>query len=156
MAGKHGLDSRFLANSSLLTGLEQGQVDELVELARVVRLDDGQAAVEQGTVGESIFLLHSGAIAVTTHDGGGGEVVLAVLAEPGSFFGEMALVDPGPRSATVRAQGRAVLLELSLEALERYFARHPEARVVILRNIARVLARRLRDANVRVASARTM
>jgi len=78
--------------------------------------------------------------------------MLAQVHSQGAFFGEIALADPGPRSATVRADGDSVLLMLSLEALEAFFGEFADAEVVILRNIARVLAQRLRESNVLVAS----
>jgi len=78
--------------------------------------------------------------------------MLAQVNSQGVFFGEVALAEPGPRSATVRADGESVLLMLSLEALEVFFGEFADAQVVILRNIARVLAQRLRESNVLVAS----
>jgi len=152
MAGRNALDIGPLAHSPLLDGIPQEQVEHLVELARRVPLSGDQIAVHQGSQGESLFLLYSGAIAITRCDDAGPEVVLASLCEPGSFFGEMSLVDPAPRSATVRSQGDAVLLELPLQVLEGFFARYPEARAKFLRNIARMLARRLRAVNVRLTA----
>ena len=61
------------------------------------------------------------------------------------FSCAIALAVPGPRSATV-------LLKLSLEALETFFGEFVDAQVIIVRNIARILARRLRDANALVTS----
>ena len=83
---------------------------------------------------------------------GGRDITLAQVNSQGAFWGEVALADPGPRSATVRADGESVLLMLSLEALEVFFGEFADAQVVILRNIARVLAQRLRESNVLVAS----
>lgn len=153
MVEKTDLDYRFLGDSPLFLGLEDSEIARLVELARMHAFGDGKAIVEEGSMGDSLFLLYSGSIAVSTRDKSGSEIPLATLADRGAFFGEMSLVDPGPRSATVKAVGgKALLLELTLEALEAFFEECSEARVVILRNIARVLARRLRDANVRVAA----
>ena len=78
--------------------------------------------------------------------------MLAQVNSQGVFFGEVALAEPGPRSATVRADGESVLLMLSLEAFEVFFGEFADAQVVILRNIARVSAQRLRESNVLVAS----
>ena len=153
MVEKTDLDYRFLGDSPLFVGLEDDEIARLVELARVHAFRDGEAIVEEGSMGDSLFMLYSGSIAISTRDKSGSEISLATLVDRGAFLGEMSLVDPGPRSATVRAiGGEALLLELTLEALEDFFEDFSEARVVILRNIARVLARRLRDTNVRVAA----
>ena len=152
MTAKSDLDRRFLEDSSLFLGLEEEEIDCLIELAELHQFGDGEVIVEEKSMGDAIFLLYEGEIAVSTRDNAGGEVVLATLTERGAFFGEISLVDPGPRSATVKSRDEAVLLALSLEALEQFFETFPEARVVILRNVDRVLARRLRDSNVRVAA----
>ena len=67
------------------------------------------------------------------------------LGQRGVFSCDVAIADPGSRSATV-------LLKLSLEALKNLFGEFVDAQVVILRNIARILARRLRDAKILVTS----
>lgn len=153
MVDKADLDYRFLGDSPLFLGLEDSEIARLVELARIHTFGDGDAIVEEGSKGDSLFLLYSGSIAISTRDKAGSKISLATLVDRGAFLGEMSLVDPGPRSATVKAVGgEALMLELTLEALEEFFEECSEARVVILRNIARVLARRLRDTNVRVAA----
>ena len=152
MTGTAGLDHRFLGDTSLFVGLAEAEMRRLLELATQRRASRDEIIVKQGSMGDSMFLLYSGTIEVLTHNAKGAEVQLAQLSERGAFLGEVSLVDPGPRSATVRAAEGAVLLELSLPQLEVFFSDFPEARVVILRNIARVLARRLRQANVLVAA----
>jgi len=152
MVAKSDLDFKFLRDSPLFMGLGEEETGRLIELAKAHEFQAGQVIVEEGSMGDAIFLLYSGEISICTQDKAGREVILATLGDRGAFFGEIALADPGPRSATVRASSEAVLLEVNLEALEGFFAEFPEARVVILRNIARVLARRLRDSNVLVAS----
>lgn len=152
MSTNSDINFDFLGDSPLFMGLEETEIDRLVELTRVHEFKDGEVIVEEGSMGDAIFLLYSGQITISTRDRIGGEVILATLNEKGTFFGEIALADPGPRSATVKSLGEATLLEVTLEALEAFFEEFSEARVVILRNIARVLARRLRDSNLRVAS----
>ena len=152
MSGTLRLDHKFLGDTPLFSGLAEAEMQRLLQLAAERRVAPGEVIVEEGSMGDSMFLLYSGTIEVLKRGPEGAEVQLACLAERGAFLGEMSLVDPGPRSATARAVDAAVLLELSLQQLESFFTDFPEARVVILRNIARVLARRLRQSNVLVAS----
>ena len=107
--------------------------------------------VAEGSTGDAIFLLYTGELPYT-HGENGRDIRLAQVQSRGAFFGEIALADPGPRSATVLAEGDSVLLKLSLEVLETFFGEFADAQVVILRNIARVLAQRLRDSNALVTS----
>lgn len=77
--------------------------------------DKGQVIFREGDRGDSMFLIQSGAVQVTRmHEGR--EEVLALL-EKGEFFGEMALVDQRPRSATVKTISRARLLSFSRDSL---------------------------------------
>ncbi len=142
----------LLRQSSLFTGLEDEEVGRLLELAQVQKFAAGETIVAQGSAGDSLFLLGSGALRVCAEGEGGRSVTLATLAERGAFIGEVAIVDPGPRSATVKAESDAVVLKLSLEALEQFFEEFKETRVVILRNLARVLAQRLRQTNALLGS----
>jgi hypothetical protein len=87
-----------------------------------------------------------------TLDAGGRDITLAKVNSQEAVFGEVFLADSGPNSATVRADGESVLLMLSLEVLKTFFGGFADAQAVILRNIARVSAQRLRESNVLVAS----
>jgi len=85
----------------------------------------------------------SGRVRVSDRLADGTEKVLAQLA-PGAVFGEMALVSQEPRSAWVVAEAPADVLRLDLEAFERIRRRFPYTGVKLFRNLARVLALRLR------------
>ena len=132
--------------------MEGAEINRLVELSEIQEYSPGETVVVEGSMGDAIFLLYDGELSVHTLGTGGRDITLAQVNSQGAFFGEVALADPGPRSATVRADGESVLLMLSLEALEVFFGEFADAQVVILRNIARVLAQRLREFNVLVAS----
>ena len=145
-------DITLLRDSPLFRSLEGAEINRLVELSEIQEYSPGETVVVEGSMGDAIFLLYDGELSVHTLDTGGRDITLAQVNSQGAFFGEVALADPGPRSATVRADGESVLLMLSLEALEAFFCEFADAQVVILRNIARVLAQRLRESNVLVAS----
>jgi CRP-like cAMP-binding protein len=146
------LREAFLSESPLFDGLGKAEIDDLVERAEIHEFTAEQIVVEEGTLGDAIFLLYDGRLSVHTRDEEGRDVELATLDRRGAFFGEISLADSGPRSATVRADSGAVLLKLSLDALNAFFAQFSDAQVVVLRNIARVLAQRLRDSNALVST----
>lgn len=142
----------LLRESPLFVGLEGREVDRLVELSHQLRFQPGEIIVAQGSAGDSLFLLCEGALQVSAEGEKGRAIALAVLDQPGAFFGEVSLVDHGPRSATVRAASEAVVLRVSLEALESFFMEFEETQVTVLRNLAKVLAQRLRHSNVMLSS----
>src|SRR5207253_6201465 len=76
----------------------------LVELARASREDEyqaGQSLCVEGEEGSEVFILLSGDVKVLVRDGDGEKVVSSEVA--GGFIGELAVLDPAPRSATLRA-----------------------------------------------------
>jgi CRP/FNR family cyclic AMP-dependent transcriptional regulator len=88
---------------------------ERLSLAHAVTLKTyrrGETIVRQGQPGESFFVIVHGRVAVTILSPDGREVVLNTLGE-GDHFGEMALLDDSPRSASVVAQEKSDLAILS-------------------------------------------
>jgi CRP/FNR family cyclic AMP-dependent transcriptional regulator len=116
---------------------------ERIELAYLMRPRQAQAAetvVRFGDPGDELLLVQSGSLAVSCPDESGNEVKLAVLG-PGAFFGEISLLDGGPRTATVRAERESALLALGREAFLRFLAKHPDAAIHMLT----ILGQRQRD-----------
>jgi ABC-type bacteriocin/lantibiotic exporter with double-glycine peptidase domain/CRP-like cAMP-binding protein len=92
-----------------------------------VRHGFGSVIVREGDEADGLYVLASGRARVLTRDDRGEEVSLAALG-PGDSFGEMALLERGPRTATVRASSDVLVLRLEREAFEDLVARHPEIR----------------------------
>ena len=113
--------------------------ETLAELAGLVRTHlaaPGDVIIESGSVGRDLYALVRGDVEVTTDDGH-----VSRLSE-GTVFGELAILDPAPRSATVVAVTDVELLVVSRATLLALADRRP----TVMSEIARVLARRLRAA----------
>jgi CRP-like cAMP-binding protein len=111
--------------------------DSLVELAGLVRTRTepaGAVLVAAGSVGYELYAITSGAVEVR---GSGGTLTRL---EAGTVFGELAVVDPAPRSATVVAVTPVELLVVPRSTVLALADRRP----AVMAEIARVLARRLR------------
>ena len=98
---------------------------------------------EEGTRGREMYIVNSGKVRITKKDHSGKDRTLSVL-ETGEIFGEMALIDKGPRSATTIA----VEDDTELIALDRarfmYLLRYePEFGIIILET----LSQRVREKN---------
>jgi len=140
----------------LFAGLTDEAKHAITEIATRHTYSDGTTLVYAGDPGRTLFLLERGAVEVLV-SGETGEVVVATLrAEPspteqysGGFFGEMSLLDVEPRSASVRAKGDVTLVALPQKKLREVFDRNPVMHLGVMTNIARVLSRRLREANAR-------
>lgn len=86
----------------------------------------GDAIVRQGERGTSLFLVARGVVRVTRQDGGLSRDLASLMA--GDFFGEMALLHGGTRSATCRAVTPCALYELRREDVDEVAARFPAVR----------------------------
>jgi CRP-like cAMP-binding protein len=102
------------------------------ELGRVY--DPGKAIVTQGDDGDSMFVIQSGEVEVVK-DLDGREVLLGTMG-PGDFFGEMALFQNEPRSATVRAATEVRALTIDRRALLRRLDQDPHLAFRIVESMA--------------------
>lgn len=90
----------------------------------------GEEIVREGEKGDSLFIIGRGQVDVVTRDEAGKELRLARL-KAGDFFGEIALLHPQPRTATVRADTPCTLLELSREKLMPYLEKAPHLKEIL-------------------------
>jgi len=91
------------------------------ELGKVY--SDGEIIFKEGDVGEGMYVIQSGKINITKK-ATSGELVIATL-QSGEIFGEMALFDRLPRSATARASGNARILSIDKKKLFSTISRDP-------------------------------
>jgi glutaminase len=106
----------------------------------------GETIVGQGAPAGELFFVSRGRASVTVPLSSGGHRRLATFS-PGMNFGEMAMLDRAPRSASVIADTAVVCDVLMLEAFDRLGETHPRIQTVLLRNLARGLSAKLRKAN---------
>ena len=120
-------------------------------IAWAVRLDagPGDAVIREGEDGQDMFVVVAGSLRVVKA-GAGEEQELAVL-EPGDSFGEIALLDSGPRSASVVAIEASTLLRFE----RKHLVKIPAVSLKLYRNIATMVAVRLRDTSARVILAKS-
>ena len=113
-------------------------LDALVQLDDApLRLDPGQVIFSAGDTGREMFIVRSGIVELMVN----GQVVETV--EQGGIFGEMALVDPAPRSATALAGPDCSLVLVEEHSFNDLLRRVPGLGLEVMR----VMARRLRRAN---------
>ncbi|MDP6037244.1 MAG: cyclic nucleotide-binding domain-containing protein [Candidatus Latescibacteria bacterium] len=144
-------DYSTLALSPLLVGLREEELQALIGPAEQVHFKAGEVVVEEGTPGDTMFMIYEGSVCVEKRASSGQVVELALIEESGEFFGEMVFVDVLPRSASIRARSDVVLLALGLDILRQFFAKYKDAHLNITLNIARMLSKRLRLADEKIA-----
>src|SRR5262245_49552591 len=140
----------FLAATPFFGGLSDASLDLLISMLVERRFDLGASIVAEGEPGRSMYIVHSGELVVSKL-GGSGRVIAMTRLGPGDFFGEMTLIEPQNRSATVVAETPTVLYELTAQNLYAYYKADIHAYVIVMQNINRELCRRLRRADNRIA-----
>ena len=139
----------FLVATPFFGGLSEASLDLLVSMLVERRFDAGAPVMAEGEPGRSMFIVHSGELAVSKL-GDSGRVIHMANLGPGDFFGEMTLIEMQDRSATVAATSPTVLYELSARNLYGYYKADIHAYVMVIQNINRELCRRLRRADDRI------
>jgi CRP-like cAMP-binding protein len=129
-------------------GIRADALAALVEGAATVAVAQGEFFFREGDKAESMFVLESGEVAILKH--WADEQHLLGRLGAGDCFGEMALLDLFPRSASVLALAPCTAIELSTASLYRLYETRLEQFALIQMNIARELSRRLRAADERL------
>jgi CRP-like cAMP-binding protein len=111
-----------------------------------VNFKTGDTIISEGAEGKTAYLIISGSVEVSVGQGEAPKV-LTTLGE-GEVFGEMCLIDPGPRSATVKAAADTECLATSYDEFVSAIETDPRQAVQFMQT----LVRRLRRMNERIAT----
>ncbi len=122
---EHGLEIGALRQTPFFAGLRDEDLESVLVMGRHVHFDAGQSIVEQGDVGDGMYIVLEGKAQV---DVGGRYHNLG----PGTFFGEMALIRRRKRSATVKAVEPVTALMISAEDFRGFLLEHPAVAVAML------------------------
>ncbi len=129
----------LLANVPLFSGLSRRELRKLAQLMSEVHYRDGRVVVERGLPGNAFFVIVDGAAKVYAGKVPTGRPKAKLKA--GDFFGELAVLDGGPRTATVVADGSLAVLRLSRPAFLKMVTREPKVGVAIMAELAGRLRR---------------
>jgi MFS superfamily sulfate permease-like transporter len=135
-----------LAAFPLLDGLTPSQLSRIEHHFLRRECAAGEVLFQENDPGDRLCLLASGAVEISIIVPGGARARIVTNAE-GSLFGEVALLDGRPRSATAQAVGDTVVYELTRAALSEIEAREPEIAIQLMTNLAKLLSSRVRETN---------
>jgi serine/threonine protein phosphatase PrpC/CRP-like cAMP-binding protein len=125
---------------------------ELVKVLNITYLETYEAGtqiIKEGDSGEELYIVLAGRVVVSR------QAQEIVELHPGVHFGEMALVDQSPRSATITARDATRLLVVQRRSFYTLIRKEPVLAVKLLWSFVQVLSRRLRETNEALSGART-
>jgi CRP-like cAMP-binding protein len=139
-----------LKSLALLRHLPEAKIEQLARVLAVQAVPAGDLVFEEGSPGDTMFLLALGQVRIEKRIEAGGFAELAILS-PGDVFGEMALIERLPRSARAVAHTDTTLFVLGRHDLERWLASDPMLAVGLFVELLRILSHRLRRSSRSVA-----
>ncbi|MFA7554442.1 MAG: cyclic nucleotide-binding domain-containing protein [Spongiibacteraceae bacterium] len=138
---------KLLQSMPFFGAVKDSSIALLLDLSTTLSLQPGEYFFRQGDQGDSLYILEQGAISIFKQSGED-ELELREVNE-GSCFGDLALIDLTPRSASVRAKTPCTAIKIPASALHKLYQYDCEQYLIIQMNIARELSRRLRASDER-------
>jgi len=135
-----------LRESPLFAGMANAEIASLSELFAEKSMPAGKTVFIENMPGESLYLVKEGTIRISKMLAEGDEQTLLVLG-PEDTFGEMAVLDGAPRSATARVVEDARLLSIRKSEFEELCDSYPALGLKLMRNIIRIFSKRIRESN---------
>ena len=134
---------QFLRSLDIFKDLRDRELGYLVQSLHSRTYREGEVVFVEGDIGRALFILEDGAVELTR---AASRTSLYSL-KPGDFFGEMALLESLPRSATATATAKSHMHLLYKSKLDALLNTEPRIGVTIMGHLARLLSARLRRVN---------
>jgi CRP/FNR family cyclic AMP-dependent transcriptional regulator len=141
----HTVTMGLLQQMPIFGAIDDEALQFLLDPVPSITVSKGDYFFRENDPADCMYVLESGRVAVFK-EWAGREMLLRHLGE-GDCFGEMALLDLFPRSASVRAESECRAIALTPDHLYRLFEHDARQFAVIQMNIGREMSRRLRDAD---------
>ncbi|TLM69340.1 MAG: cyclic nucleotide-binding domain-containing protein [Deltaproteobacteria bacterium] len=135
-----------IRGSVMLQGMTDADFSRLAEFCEDRQMAEGTTVFIENMPGESLFLIRRGTIRISKMFAEGDEKTLVVLG-PEDIFGEMAVIDGLPRSATARVAEDAELISLKKKDFEALCQADPGLALKLAMNIVRIFSKRIREAS---------
>ncbi|HIE39162.1 MAG TPA: cyclic nucleotide-binding domain-containing protein [Anaerolineales bacterium] len=145
----------LLKQSELFASLPVEKIEQIISIGRVKTFDAGETIIAEGEPSDEMYVVQEGMVEVLVASGalhdipGPPELTPVVQLGRGQVFGEMALVDRGARSATVRCvEDGTTLFVIPRQAFWELCDADHHIGYIVMRNIARDLSFKLRHRNL--------
>jgi diguanylate cyclase (GGDEF)-like protein len=135
-------DAAALGGIDIFSALDAGELAALAAKIRRRSYEPGEAVFREGEAGDELFVVASGLVSVSVRSGDAEDIELSRMGA-GAFFGEMAILERAPRSATCSAVERTECLVLKADDFEALLDEEPVAATGVLERMLEIAAERL-------------
>jgi len=139
-----------LSRIPLFKRLTPEELEQLAEEVDQVKYDPDETIFNEQDKGDALYVVETGSVRIWVLDEDVKPVTLKEL-EPGEFFGELAVLDRGPRSTNATAMGETTLHRLSSDDFQEFLMKHPDVAIDVICEIGA----RMRQTNVLVSQRAT-
>lgn len=138
----------FLRETALFAGMKTADLETIAAdiIPRTFR--QGEVIFHEGDPGQMLYLIQSGQVRIFVSGSDGSETSVILFGRPGEIFGELAITDGMPRSATAVALDQTVLYTMSRENFRQHTLRYPQLAL----NFMKVLSSRVRSSTLQLDS----
>ena len=143
------MDPAALRPCPLFQALSGDQLRKVGGIARRLDVAAGEVIFREGDPGDEMYVVVAGKVRISKQVEGVGEEALSIL-EPGSYFGEMAMIDDAPRSADALAHAACALAAIRREDLDQLMFIDKDLAYDLLWTLVRTLTARLRETNDKI------
>jgi CRP/FNR family cyclic AMP-dependent transcriptional regulator len=143
------MDPQALRACALFQSLPADRLRRIADIATHRDLPAGAIIFREGETGDEMYVVVAGRVRISKRVPGIGEEALGIL-DPGSHFGEMAMVDDSPRSADAIAHTACALAVIRREELDQLMFVDKDLAYDLLWTFVRTMAARLRETNEKI------
>lgn len=134
----------FFSRISIFNGLKNYDVGVLVTAMYRRTYEPGEVICPEGETGKALFIIMDGEVVISRKGGLLREEKVISRLKSGDFFGEMALLEEKPRSATAKAVSASEIYIIYKANFDGMIKKNPKIGMQVIRNIAVILSARLR------------
>lgn len=130
------MDTSLLKQIPLFNTLSAEDLTQLGSLLQTRTVEDNQVIFWTGENGDQMFIVKSGEVKLSCPNEQGQDIPIATIGQ-GAFFGDLSLLDGGPRTATAIARGQVTLWVLNRQTFFDFLEKHPKAAQLMVTTLSR-------------------
>ena len=140
-----------LSQVYLFRELTPHEMERLLSISKEKKAKENELIFKEGDIGDAFYLIVTGSVRISTMVPGVGEEALTILKE-GEYFGEMALIDDAPRSASAIANDDTILLRIGKKDFRKLLEKQTDIAYKLLWVFTKTLSARLRKTDEQLKS----